>query len=137
VVRETLEPLGAIVAQVAMQPGGPQATAEFDGVAVLCFPGNPVSTQVSFEVFLAPLLRAAAGLPAARRQQRAITTAVRSVAGKRQFLRGRAVGDSSFELVAGPSSHLVAGLAASDLLVVIPEEITELAAGDTAETWEL
>jgi len=137
VVRETLEPLGAIVAQVAMQPGGPQVTAEFDGVPVLCFPGNPVSTQVSFEVFLAPLLRAAAGLPAAQRKQRALATGVRSVAGKRQFLRGRAVGDSSVELVAGPSSHLVAGLAASDLLVVIPDEITELAAGDTAETWEL
>jgi len=137
VVRETLEPLGAVVAQVAMQPGGPQATAKFDGVAVICFPGNPVSTQVSFEVFLAPLLRQAAGLPAAQRRHRALTTAVRSVAGKRQFLRGRAVGDNGVELVAGPSSHLVAGLAASDLLVVIPEDITELAAGDSAETWEL
>ena len=66
VVREVLEPRGARVGHVAMQPGGPQATARFEGVPVVCFPGNPVSTQVSFEVFLAPLLRQLAGLPQAQ-----------------------------------------------------------------------
>jgi molybdopterin molybdotransferase len=39
--------------------------------------------------------------------------------------------------VAGPSSHLVAALAASDVLIVIPEDVTELATGDSVETWEL
>jgi molybdopterin molybdotransferase len=119
-----------------MQPGGPQATAEFQGVPVICFPGNPVSTQVSFEVFLAPLLRQLAGLPAARREPRVLAAAVRSPSGKRQFLRGRDLGDGRVE-VSGPSSHLVAGLAASDLLVVVPEDVTDLAAGDTVEAWAL
>ncbi|ERK68214.1 molybdenum cofactor synthesis domain protein, partial [Leifsonia aquatica ATCC 14665] len=63
VVREVLEPRGAVVTTVAMQPGGPQATAVVDGVPVFCFPGNPVSTQVSFVVFLRGPLREAAGLP--------------------------------------------------------------------------
>ncbi len=40
VVRETLEPLGAHVGKVAMQPGGPQGHAVYRGVPVLCFPGN-------------------------------------------------------------------------------------------------
>jgi molybdopterin molybdotransferase len=31
----------------------------------------------------------------------------------------------------------VAGLAASDLLVIVPEDVTELAAGDLVETWAL
>lgn len=137
VVRESLEPLGAIVGHVAMQPGGPQATARFDGVPMVCFPGNPVSTQLSFEVFVAPLLRDAAGLPAALRETRRLEADVSSVAGKRQFLRGRAVGPDGVALVAGPSSHLVAGLAASDLLVIVPDEVTALSAGDDVETLAL
>ena len=137
VVRETLEPLGARVGTVAMQPGGPQATAVFEGVPVVCFPGNPVSTQLSFEVFLAPLLRHAAGLPPARRETRTLVAALSSPPGKRQFLRGRAVGAGEAALVAGPSSHLVAGLAASDLLVIVPEGVTALAAGDNVEVLHL
>lgn len=137
VVRETLEPRGARVGHVAMQPGGPQATAVFDGVPVICFPGNPVSTQLSFEVFVAPLLRAVSGVATPARRQRTLTAGTASIAGKRQFLRGTAVGDDGVTLAAGPSSHLVAGLAASDLLVVVPEDVTELAEGDSVETWEL
>ena len=137
VVRETLEPRGARVGHVAMQPGGPQATAVFDGVPVICFPGNPVSTQLSFEVFVAPLLRAVSGVATPARRQRTLTAGTASIAGKRQFLRATAVGDEGVTLVAGPSSHLVAGLAASDLLVVVPEDVTELADGDSVETWEL
>ncbi|MGV8895702.1 MAG: gephyrin-like molybdotransferase Glp [Rhodoglobus sp.] len=137
VVRETLEPRGAEVGHVAMQPGGPQATATFDGVPVICFPGNPVSTQISFEVFVAPLLREASGVAAPVRRRRTMTVGTASIADKRQFLRGAAAGGDGVTLVAGPSSHLVAGLAASDLLIVVPEDVAEIAAGDSVETWEL
>jgi molybdopterin molybdotransferase len=137
VVREVLSPLGASVGTVAMQPGGPQATAVFDGVPVLCFPGNPVSTQLSFEIFLAPHLREVAGLPARVRRMRTLDVAVRSTPNKRQFLRARTTGLDTVTLVAGPSSHLVAGLAASDSLVIVPEHVTELAAGELVETWAL
>jgi len=134
VVRETLEPLGAVVTTIAMQPGGPQATALIDGVPVLSFPGNPVSTQVSFELFLAPILRELSGTPAAVRERRVLAVDVTSVEGKRQFLRGRALANGGVELVGGPSSHLVAGLAASDLLIDIPAETIQLTKGDTVET---
>ncbi|HOB57725.1 MAG TPA: molybdopterin molybdotransferase MoeA, partial [Rhodoglobus sp.] len=117
VVRELLEPRGASVGHVAMQPGGPQATAVWEGVPVICFPGNPVSTQLSFEVFVAPLLRTVAGLPQAVRERRQLSDAVVSVAGRRQFLRGRAAEGGRVVIASGPGSHLVAGLAASDLLV--------------------
>jgi molybdopterin molybdotransferase len=136
VVRETLEPLGADIGSVAMQPGGPQAVATVDGVPVVCFPGNPVSTQVSFEAFVAPLLRRAAGHPERVVATRIIREDVRSVPGKRQFLRGRSEG-AAVRLVSGPGSHLVAGLAAADVLVIVPEDVLELRAGDPVETWEL
>ena len=137
VVREFWRANGGEVGHIAMQPGGPQASGVFNGVPVISFPGNPVSTQLSFEVFVAPILREAAGLPPARRQTRRLTADLRSAPGTRQFLRGRALPDGGVEVVGGPSSHLVAGLAASDLLLDIPEGITELKAGDPVETIDL
>jgi molybdopterin molybdotransferase len=137
VVRELLGPRGATVVHLAMQPGGPQATATFEGVPVICFPGNPVSTQISFEVFVAPLLRRAARLPPARRETRTLSGGLQSVAGKRQFLRGTLAGDSEVRVSSGPGSHLVAGLAASDALIVVPEDVTGLEPGDPVEVWHL
>ncbi|MES1212115.1 MAG: gephyrin-like molybdotransferase Glp, partial [Leifsonia sp.] len=88
VVRELLEPLGAIIDVLAMQPGGPQGLGDWDSVPVVCFPGNPVSSQLSFEIFVAPLLRELAGLPARVVESRVLDSAVRSIPGRRQFLRG-------------------------------------------------
>jgi molybdopterin molybdotransferase len=52
---------------VAMQPGGPQGLGRIGGTPVLTFPGNPVSAQVSFVVFLRDILRRAGGLPPVER----------------------------------------------------------------------
>jgi molybdopterin molybdotransferase len=137
VVRETVGPLGASVGHVAMQPGGPQATAVVNGVPVLCFPGNPVSTQVSFAIFARPLLLEAAGRGAGVTSERTLAADLRSVAGKRQFLRGRLGSGGTVALVSGPSSHLVAAMARADVLVDIPADVTELAAGETVRVWSL
>ena len=125
------------VGGVAMQPGGPQAIGRHRGVPMVCFPGNPVSSQLSLEIFVAPLLRGIAGVPAPARGPRQLAHDIRSVPGKRQFLRGRALADGRVEQVAGPGSHLVAALAAADLLLVLPEDVTELPAGAEVETREL
>lgn len=137
VVRETLEPLGGWVGSVAMQPGGPQATGAYRGMPVIGFPGNPVSAQLSFELFVAPTLRAIAGLPQARRERLELAAPITSVPGKRQFLRGRRNDDGRAEVVGGPGSHLVAALAASDLLIVVPEDVTSLDAGAVVDTVDL
>jgi molybdopterin molybdotransferase len=137
VVRELLEPLGAHVDVLAMQPGGPQATATYRGVPVVCFPGNPVSSQLSFELFVAPVLRELAGLPARRHRTAVLADAVRSIPGRRQLLRGRLLPDGTVATVSGPGSHLVAALAASDVIIDVPEDVIDLAAGDSVETWEL
>ena len=134
VVRELLEPLGAWVGSVAMQPGGPQSTAAYRGMPVIGFPGNPVSAQLSFELFVAPTLRAIAGLPPAATERLELAEALSSVPGKRQFLRGRRTDDGRATVVGGPGSHLVAALAASDLLIVVPEGIESLDAGAVVDT---
>lgn len=136
VVKDVLAELGARFGPVAMQPGGPQGLALVDEVPVLTFPGNPVSTMVSFEVFVRPLLRRAAGLPDIAQDVASLDHAVTSVAGKRQFLRGRRTG-SGVEVVSGPGSHLVAALAWADVLIDVPADAVSLAAGDRVKVWPL
>ncbi|WP_072690903.1 molybdopterin molybdotransferase MoeA [Rhodococcus marinonascens] len=128
VVRDTLTPLGAEFGHVAMQPGGPQGTAVVDGVPVLNFPGNPVSTLVSFEVFARPEIRRAGGLPPTEPEELPLAAAITSIPGKRQFLRARRT-DAGVELVSGPGSHLVAAMAWADVLVDVPANLTTLDAG--------
>jgi len=137
VVREVLEPIGAQVTTIAMQPGGPQATAQVDGVPIICFPGNPVSTQVSFTVFVRRLLREAAGLPALEPRTVELASPVRSVPDRRQFLRGLITTEGAVEAVSGSSSHLVAGMARADVLIDIPTDVLHLDGGADVTVWTL
>jgi molybdopterin molybdotransferase len=101
-------------------------------VPVATLPGNPVSSAVSFEMFVRPALRAAMGLPAQRPRVTArLAEALESPADLRQLRRGAL--DSAAGIVAlvgGPGSHLLGALARSNCLIDIPEDVTHLAAGD-------
>lgn len=137
VVKDVLTPLGGRFGSVRMQPGGPQGTATVDGVPVLNFPGNPVSTVVSYIVFARNIVRRAAGLPPLDKTTAVLHRGITSIAGKRQMLRARRREDGTVELVAGPGSHLVAALAWADVLIDIPSETTDLEAGQCVEVWPL
>ena len=141
VVKEVLAPLGTVdFVQVAMQPGRPQGFGVLGDaqVPVFALPGNPVSSYVSFEVFVRPALRAMLGLdpvvstPVSGR----LAAPLRSPEGRRQLARARArrtSGGWQVDPVAGQASHFVADLAEADALVVVPESVTALEAGDTVE----
>jgi molybdopterin molybdotransferase len=131
VVKDAFRELGTVeFTKVAMQPGGPQGAGTVDGVPVVTLPGNPVSSFVSFEVFVRPALRRALGhvAPDRLRVPARLTGALTSPPGRRQFLRGR-YDDGSVSQVGGPGSHLVAHLSRANCLVVVPENVTELPAG--------
>jgi molybdopterin molybdotransferase len=140
VVKAALRPLGTLwFGGVAMQPGKPQGYGRVDGVPIFTLPGNPVSSYISFQVFVLPALRrmlgrepAALPWPTARLGE-AVDS---SPEGKRQFLRG-VLRDGELHRVGGPGSHLVGALAASDALIVVPEEATSLAAGDEVQMLSL
>ena len=145
VVKDAFTGRGVEFVKVAMQPGGPQGAGRFAldggaGVAVVTLPGNPVSSLVSFEVFVRPALRAALGHPHPERPAVTATLGERwtSPAGRRQFRRGTldAVHGTVRE-VGGPASHLLGSLARAECLVVVPEDVTELAEGSQVETWLL
>ncbi|MEC4015265.1 molybdotransferase-like divisome protein Glp [Streptomyces sp. H27-D2] len=135
--------------KLAMQPGKPQGFGfigegrggEGGGTAdrtpLLALPGNPVSSYVSFELFVRPAIRTLMGLPQVEREtvRAKVDAALTSPAGKRQFLRGRytppARGETlgSVSPVGGSGSHLVASLAHADSLIVVPEDATAVASG--------
>ena len=131
VVKDAFGELGTVqFVKVAMQPGGPQGAGTVDGVPVVTLPGNPVSSFVSFEVFVRPALRRALGHRQPQRLQvpARLSGPLRSPAGRRQYLRGR-YDAGEVSQVGGPGSHLVAHLARANCLVVVPEDVTELPAG--------
>ena len=133
VVKDALAGHDVRFTRVAMQPGGPQGAGRYEGLPVLTLPGNPVSAQVSFEVFVRPALLASMGHTEVERPtaRATITTGLTSPAGKTQFRRG-AYDPSSGQVVTpvgGPGSHLLSALALSNCLIEVPSEVTELAAG--------
>jgi len=136
VVRETLGPLGVSFGSVALQPGGPQGLGEITVAGaptpVLCFPGNPVSALVSFELFLRPLLRG--DRPVLRLP---LATSVDSPEAKHQVRRGRLTHDQTVELVGGSSSHLLAAYARSQALVHLPVGLAHAEAGEPVEVWRI
>jgi molybdopterin molybdotransferase len=141
VVKDALAGRGVTFGKVAMQPGGPQGAGRLDGgVPVVTLPGNPVSAQVSFEVFVRPALRAALGHP---HPDRPVVVArlgerLTSPAGRRQFRRGVLDATSgTVSEIGGPPSHLLGALAKADCLIVVPEATTELLAGASVSVWLL
>lgn len=137
VVKEVLSRLGTVrFDRVAMQPGMPQGFGRIgaDGVPIFALPGNPVSALVSFEVFVRPALRRMLGAePISRPTVSAVATApMRSGKGKRQYVRAvLSVQDDRYvvEPVGGSGSHLMGAMAAANGLVVIDEDVTDVAAG--------
>ena len=140
VVKDSLAGRGVEFAKVAMQPGMPQGAGRYNGTAVVALPGNPVSAMVSFEVFIRPALRAAMGYRAAERTrvQAPLGESLTSPAGKRQFRRGTLDRASGSVVTMGPpGSHHLRAMAASDCLLELPEDVTELAAGTLVQVWDL
>jgi molybdopterin molybdotransferase len=119
---------------VAMQPGKPQGFGTIDGVPVFTLPGNPVSSYLSFQLFVVPALRTLQGRSRVIHPLRPArcTKGFGSPLGKRQFVRA-AYDAGLVAPVGGHGSHLLGDLAAANALIVVPEETGEVRAGDTVQ----
>ncbi len=118
--------------KVAVQPGKPQAFGRLGGIPVFGLPGNPASALVSFVLFAAPALRTMAGRPADLVTERhEVATGWRPAAPDRtQVARVALLPDGRIEQSGGPGSHLLGGLAGSDALAIVPDDVTEVRDGD-------
>jgi molybdopterin molybdotransferase len=142
VVKEALGRIGEVkFERVAMQPGMPQGFGLIgpDKTPFFGLPGNPVSAYVSFEVFVRPALRRMLGVePLHRPTVRArLTAPVSSPPGKRTYARAWVAverGEYVVNPVGRSGSHLIASLAGSNALVVVPESTTTLEKGAVVTT---
>ncbi len=144
VVRDAFEQIGRIeLWRIAVQPGKPLAyglaTRPDGGMAhFFGLPGNPVSSFVTFELFVRPLLRRLAGhteligRPTVRAR---LTDRLASPPGRRTFARVTLAADPDVpggwlaSLAGGQGSHVLSALVAADGLAIVPEEFDELPAG--------
>ncbi|MFF3783556.1 gephyrin-like molybdotransferase Glp [Streptomyces sp. NPDC001933] len=126
--------------KLAMQPGKPQGFGSIgpDHTPLLALPGNPVSSYISFELFVRPVIRTLMGLKDVHRPTVRATLdagkALSSPSGKRQFLRGTYDAEAgTVTPVGGSGSHLIAALAQSDALIVLPEDVISAEPGTDTE----
>ena len=138
VVKEVLSELGTVdFLEVAMQPGKPQGFGVVgeDATPIFTLPGNPVSAYVSFEMFVVPALHKLTGRANVGRRlvTGTVTTAAavdagQAAAGAREVALGAA--GVRVTPVGGAGSHLIAGLAQADALIVLAEGVTRVEQGD-------
>jgi molybdopterin molybdotransferase len=153
VVKEAFSRLGRMeLWRVAVQPGKPLAFGRVDGGAggsrVLLFglPGNPVSSFVTFELFVRPALRRMAGrvdLSGREWVRATLAEPVTKSPGRRAFLRvcleRRDGVDPPWRarLAGGQGSHVLSALAAADGLAVVGEADDTLPEGATVDVIRL
>ncbi len=152
VVKRAFETVGRIdLWRVAVQPGKPFVFGRAGDTLLFGLPGNPVSSFVTFELFVRPALRRLAGQRRLLRETDAgvILEPVTTAAGRRAYVRARADRDPDgrplrdalarvrLRLAGGQGSHVLSSLAAADALAVVPEAVELLPAGSPVELWWL
>jgi len=145
-VKEVFSSYGTVeFTKVAMHPGMPQGhgvvgESDDERIPVITLPGNPVSSYISFQNFVRPAINKLRGLGSTDRPRLAVevTKPLDSPQSKRQFARGRFLDDGRVEPVGGgQGSHVIGGLAQADCLIVIPEGVGHVNAGDTVDVVDL
>lgn len=117
--------------KVAMRPGKPLMAGRIGDAILLGLPGNPVSAMVCGTIFLAPLLAALSGLPAAPAPRRSATLGADLPANgpREHYVRATMEGDTASALPEQDSS-LLRVLAMADALIVRPPGDGARAAGE-------
>lgn len=145
-VKQLLSASGEVeFVKVAQQPGMPQGSGRLgeNRVPIITLPGNPVSSFISFELYVRPVIRRLMGKGDLVRptEQAVLTHDITSPAGKQQYVRARLDvhddGRRTVTPVGAQGSHVVGGLAMADALVVVPPESTHVAAGETVAVLDL
>lgn len=136
VVKAVLEKEGNVgFWRVRMRPGKPLAYGRYGGVPYLGLPGNPVSAMVSFERFARPLIRKMAGHRRLSRPEVQITLLepIQSE-GRESYIRaivtrGRE-GDYEAKTTGDQGSNIMTSMVKANALLIVPEGIKQVAAGD-------
>jgi len=136
-VRPIIESLGVQMKfwRVAMKPGHPVAFGITTHARFFGLPGNPVSSMVCFEEFVAPALRRMMGhmLLYRRTITARLTHQVKHQAGRTEFIRvtlAKEAGGYAATSTGAQGSGMLLSMARADGLMVVPAESTGLTAGE-------
>jgi molybdopterin molybdotransferase len=142
-VRDVVEAMGRMdFWRVAMRPGKPLAVGEVGGAPFIGLPGNPVSSQVTFELFARPAVLGLQGATEVHRRRGAARAleAMDKTEGLATFHRGVLVpapsggGDLPGVRLTGPQgSGIMRSLVLADCLVALPAEGTRVEPGAVVE----
>ena len=131
--------------KVAQHPGMPQGAGHVGAgrVPIVTLPGNPVSSFISFELYVRPLVRRLMGKrEVVRPTEPAVALeAFDSPEAKQQYVRAvldvRVDGTRGVRPVGGQGSHVVGGLAMADALIVVPIGVGRVEVGDRVDVLDL
>ena len=131
-VRDVLQDLGGELKlwRVQMRPGAPLGFGSLFGKPWIGLPGNPVSTMVTFELFVRPAIRRLAGQPLPFRRtvpvalQEAITLGPKLRHYLRAIVQTDAAGTSLTARLTGPQgSGILTSMARANALLIVPEDM--------------
>ncbi len=141
-VREVLTELGYDMKlwRVRMRPGAPLGFGTLAGRPWIGLPGNPVSTMVTFELFVRPAIRRLLGHPLPFRRAVAACTAepIRLGPPLRHFLRAVVqpegpAGGLTARLTGPQGSGILTSMARANALLIVPEDRPDVPAGTTLQ----
>ena len=133
IVKSVLGSLGDVhFDEVAMQPGKPQGygTIGPDSTPIVSLPGNPVSSYVSFENFVRPVIRTMLGASTIHRPavKARLEKGLSSTSGVRSYVRGILSEDGKSVVPLG-SQDEQATLSDANAFIAVPEGEGDVAAG--------
>jgi molybdopterin molybdotransferase len=125
--------------RVRMRPGKPLAYGKYSGVPYLGLPGNPVSAMVSFERFARAAILKMAGHTQLNRPQLSVTLQddIHSD-GRESYIRAVVEKQGNAYIgttTGGQGSHMMTSLVKANALLIIPEGITFVKAGEILTAW--
>lgn len=124
--------------RLRMRPGAPVGFGLLDGVPWIGLPGNPVSTMVTFELFVRPAIRRLLGhtKPFRRAVSVRVEEALKTPAPLMHFLRvqvSETSGVLSARLTGPQGSGMLSSMASAEALLIVPEDVNEVAPGETLQ----
>ena len=136
-VKEVLEAQGTLdFWRIAIKPGKPLAFGRLGDALFFGLPGNPVSSLVTFELFVRPVLKKLAGHTQLLRPQlqATLTTALPHAPGRREFVRVGLEWQDGVCLATptgAQGSHRTVSMSGADALLVAHEDHGDYPAGET------
>ena len=143
-VKPVLEALGAEIRfwKLRMRPGAPVGFGVLRGIPWIGLPGNPVSTMVTFELFVRPAIRKMAGHASPFRRSVPVRMAEKITLGPKlqHFLRGvvsEGPNGSEARLTGPQGSGILTSMVKANALLVIPEGQHDTPAGGVVQALPL